>query len=150
MPVGPHSEEFNIVSNDHWRTQKCDFCMSVCKNNFSDYRTPDTINSFRDSVLVCKMHDCYRTQKFRALHSFPSRDAKDYNVIHLKFISTILLLKNNLTNICSKISKIEMNLWMVYTCNMKSSGKYERWEEGECTLHRWPKSWEICGFTRPF
>ena len=36
------------------------------------------------------------------------------------------------------------------TCNMKSSGKYERWEEGECTLHRWPKSWEICGFTDHF
>ena len=37
------------------------------------------------------------------------------------------------------------------TCNMKSSGgKDERWEEGECTLHRWPKLWEICGCTRPF
>ena len=36
------------------------------------------------------------------------------------------------------------------TCYMKSSRKYERWEEGECTLHRWPKSWEICGGTRPF
>ena len=35
-----------------------------------------------------------------------------------------------------------MNLWMVYTCNMKSSGKYKRWGEGECTLHRWPKSWD--------
>ena len=33
-----------------------------------------------------------------------------------------------------------MNLSMVYTCNMKSSGKYERWEEGECTLYGWPKS----------
>ena len=29
-------------------------------------------------------------------------------------ISIILLLKNNSTNICSEISKIEMNLWMVY------------------------------------
>ena len=36
------------------------------------------------------------------------------------------------------------------TCNMKSSGKYERWEEGECTLHRWPKSWEISGCARTF
>ena len=27
----------------------------------------------------------------------------------------MLLLKNNLTNICSKKSKIGMNLWMVYT-----------------------------------
>ena len=44
-----------------------------------------------------------------------------------------------------------MNLWwMVYVCNMKSSGKYERSEEGECTLHCWPKSWEICGCTRPY
>ena len=43
-----------------------------------------------------------------------------------------------------------MNWWMAYTCNMKSSGKYERLEEGECALHHWLKSWEICGCTRPF
>ena len=40
-----------------------------------------------------------------------------------------------------------MNGW---TCNMKSSGKFERMEErteeGKCTLH----CWENCGFTRPF
>ena len=29
-------------------------------------------------------------------------------------------------------------------------GSYNKWEEGECALHRWPKSWEICGCTRPF
>ena len=40
-------------------------------------------------------------------------------------MSIIVLLKNNLTNICSKISKIEINFWMVHTCNMKSSGKDE-------------------------
>ena len=32
-----------------------------------------------------------------------------------------------------------MNLLMVYSCNMESYGKYKRWEEGECTLHRWAK-----------
>ena len=69
---------------------------------------------------------------------------KSYN------ISIILLLKINLTNICSEISKTGMNLWMVCTCNMKSSGKYKRWEEGECSLPPWPKSWEICKCTRPF
>ena len=36
------------------------------------------------------------------------------------------------------------------TYNMKSSGKYDRWEEDECALHRWGKSCEICGCTRPF
>ena len=41
-------------------------------------------------------------------------------------ISIILLLKNNLINICSKIGKTEINLWIVYACNVKSSGKYER------------------------
>ena len=40
-----------------------------------------------------------------------------------------------------------MNLWMVYTCNMKRSGKYNRLEEGEYTSHRWPKLWEICRCT---
>ena len=35
-------------------------------------------------------------------------------------------MKNNLTNICSKISKIVMNFWMVYIIlSMKSSGKYK-------------------------
>ena len=43
-----------------------------------------------------------------------------------------------------------MNLGMVYTCNMKISGKYERREERECTLHHCPKSWESCDCTRPF
>ena len=41
-----------------------------------------------------------------------------------------------------------MNLWMVYTCNMKSSeSTYERWRKKECTSHRRPKS---CGCTRPY
>ena len=39
---------------------------------------------------------------------------------------------------------------MIYTCNMKSSGKYKKWEEGECALHPWPKPKEISGCTRPF
>ena len=50
----PRSEKFNTVSNDHGRTQKSDFCVSVGKTNFTDHHTPDTISCFRDSVLVCK------------------------------------------------------------------------------------------------
>ena len=44
----------------------------------------------------------------------------------------------------------EMKLGMIYTCNMESFGKCKRWEKGKCTLHRLPKSWKICGCTRPF
>ena len=51
----PLSEKFNIVSNNHGRTQKCNFGVLVCKTNFADHHTPDTINGFRDSVLLCKM-----------------------------------------------------------------------------------------------
>ena len=58
VSVGLRSEKFNIVSNDHGRTQNCDFCVLVCKNNFTDHHTPNTIYRFRDSVLVCKMPDC--------------------------------------------------------------------------------------------
>ena len=39
-----------------------------------------------------------------------------------------MLLTNNLTNICSEISKIRMNLRIFYTCNMKSSRKLKNWK----------------------
>ena len=39
-----HSEKFNMVSNDHGRKQKCDFCVSLFKTNFTDHHTPDTIH----------------------------------------------------------------------------------------------------------
>ena len=48
---------------------KCDFCVSVCKTNFTDHHTPDTIHGFRDSVLVCKMHDCYCIPRHQAIQT---------------------------------------------------------------------------------
>ena len=51
MSVGPHLEKFNIVSNDHERTRKCDFCVSIGKINFTDHDKPDATNGFGDSVL---------------------------------------------------------------------------------------------------
>ena len=38
LSAGPCSETFNIVSNNHGRIQKFDFCVSVCKTNFTDQR----------------------------------------------------------------------------------------------------------------
>ena len=49
MSVGPHSEKFNMVSNDHGRTQKCDFCVLVGTTNFNVHHTPDTINVIKVS-----------------------------------------------------------------------------------------------------
>ena len=46
------SEKSDIVSNDHGRTQKCDFCVSVGKTKFTDHYTPNTMKRFSDSVLV--------------------------------------------------------------------------------------------------
>ena len=50
------------------------------------------------------------------------------------------------------LKKIGLNLWMVYICKIKSSGKKntKRREEAECTLHCWPKSSDICDCSRPF
>ena len=182
MSVGHHSKKFNIVSNDHGRTQKCDFCVSVSKTNFTDHHTPGTINGFRDSVLVCKIHDCYCTicKNFEYFHSVsfllirPFHQTmqaiamvriSDYSYeikplqnvfkqirhyiyfFKLYSVSIIFLLKNNLTNICGKIHKIGMNLWMAYLTIWKAL-EITKWVE--CTLHCWLKSWEICGFTRQF
>ena len=96
---------------------------------------PNTIHSFRDSILVCKIQDSMIRKNFQHFHSFPSSDASNYNeytrwkqptskcfekylalnyLFKLHSILSILLLKNNLTNICCEINKIEKNLWMVY------------------------------------
>ena len=70
MSVGPRLEEFNVVSNDHGCTQKCDFCVSVRKSNFTDHHTPYTINGFKGSNLVCKMHDWYCTGRYAEFRGF--------------------------------------------------------------------------------
>ena len=38
--------------------------------------------------------------------------------------------------ICSEISKIRMNLWMTYNCNVIARGSW-KWVQGKCALHRW-------------
>ena len=98
-----------------------------------DHHTPDTINGFRDSILVCKMHDSYCTihKNIEHFHFFSSSlfikrckrlQRLDYmkanhfkmllNVFSTTYtysncnsISIILLLRKNLTNICSKLIK---------------------------------------------
>ena len=81
MSGGPGSEKVNIVSNDHGLTQKCDFWVSVGKTNFTDLHTPNTKNDFRDSVLVCKMHDCDCTirKHFEHFHSLSYQAESDCN-----------------------------------------------------------------------
>ena len=174
MSVAPCSEKFNIVSNNHGSTQRCDFCISVFKTNFTDHQPPDTIHGFsivKTMVLEIRFWSVKCTSvtvriNFEHFHSFPSSNCDDqtsYMEINLfkmllKIFSTTYTYSNCIVyrlfycwktvTICSKISKTRMNLWMVYTSNMRSSGNYERREECECIVHRWPKSWEICGCTR--
>ena len=59
--------------------QRWDFCVSVCKSNFTDHHTTNRIHGFRYSVLVCKIHDCMIRKNFEHFHSFPSSDASDYH-----------------------------------------------------------------------
>ena len=42
-------------------------------------KTPNATHGFRDSVLVCKMHDCMIRKNFEHFHSLPSSDASNYN-----------------------------------------------------------------------
>ena len=71
----PHAEKFNIIRKDHGHAQNCNFCICLksktfaglpyllqefrAKKYFTDHYTPNAIDGFGDSVLVCKMHDYY-------------------------------------------------------------------------------------------
>ena len=46
VSVGPRSEMFNLVSNDHGRTQKCGFCIPFCKTNFTDHHIAHKIMEY--------------------------------------------------------------------------------------------------------
>ena len=37
------------------------FAFQCVKTSLTEHQTPDTVHGFRDSVLVCKIHDCYCT-----------------------------------------------------------------------------------------
>ena len=112
-----------------WTHAKVRFLYFNWKNQFIDHDTPDTINGFRDSVLVCKMHDCYCTirKSFEYFYSFSSSDARGKRLqwlarlyenrplqnafkliqhciylLKLYNLLIILLLKNNLINFVEK------------------------------------------------
>ena len=55
----PRTERFNIVSNDHGRTQKYPLWEFEVRKYFTDHHIPYTTHGFGDSVLVGKIHDCY-------------------------------------------------------------------------------------------
>ena len=78
------SEKFNIVINDHGRTQKYSCCVPIGKTNFTDRDKPNTINGFKDLVLVCKMRDCYCTirKNFEHFHQ-AAGDCNEYTS-HMK------------------------------------------------------------------
>ena len=46
VSVCPRLKKFNIVSNNHGRTKKCDVCTPVSKTNFTDRHTPNTIMEY--------------------------------------------------------------------------------------------------------
>ena len=64
--------------------------------------------------------------------------------------SIIILLANDLTNICSEISKIRLILWMYFTWNKKGLEEVEKLSRNECTLSRWPRSPVMSDCSRPY
>ena len=66
-----------------------------------------------------------------------------YYLVKLYDKSIIILLTSDLTNIGSKIRKIWLILWIVYTCNVKGEEEVEKLCRNKCTLHRWSRSPEM-------
>ena len=143
----------------------CNFGVSVCKTNFTEHHIPNTTHGFRDQVkcttvwygkissISIPSHQAMRAITMsRWKQSYTVwRSACTYSnciVYRLFYYWKITYL----TNICSEISKIEMNLWML--CIILAIWRaLECKKEGKntnvlCIVP--PKSWEICGCTRPF
>ena len=89
--------KFNIVSNDHGRRQKWDFCVSVGKTTFTNHYTADTKSGFRDSVLVSKMYDCYCTirknfENFQAMQAAKRLQRLDYMYMKTNHFKMLLIV----------------------------------------------------------
>ena len=132
----------------------CRFCPASSgiwsKKYFTEHFTLNTMHGFGDPLLVCKMHGCYcRIRKHFEQHFIPyqmqaitidrlarckTTNSKCYST-YLALHTLIQIVQCIDYSISQKYEFIRMNLWMVYICNVKSSGKYntKRREEGECT-----------------
>ena len=64
--------------------------------------------------------------------------------------SIIILLTNDLTNICANISKIWLILWMLYNCSLKGLKEVRKLGRNECALHRWSRSSVMSDCSRPY
>ena len=75
----------SAISAFTWKAERFAFASFIhllrecgAKKHFTDHDLANTIYDFGDSVVVCKMHDCYCRIFKNFEHSFPS-DANDYN-----------------------------------------------------------------------
>ena len=126
------SEKVNIVSNNHGCMQKCNFCNSVGKTNLQTIAhliqctvlqiqfwsvkcTAATVRyakilsisipshqAFSSSGKLLQWLDYMKTNHFKMLLNVFSTT---YTYSNCNSISIILLLRKNLTNICSKLIK---------------------------------------------
>ena len=111
----------------------------VAKNYFTDHEAANTIHHFKDSLPTFKytavIKICKNLSNFPFLSKLyklitlcwckePTANSFQtclYYIYLLKLCdkSIIILLTNDLTDICREISKVQLILWMVYTCNVK-------------------------------
>ena len=67
-------------------------------------------------------------------NSFETLETVAIYLLKLYEKSIVTLLTNVLANICSKISKIWLILWMVHACNVKGLEEVKKLGRNECTL----------------
>ena len=87
------------------------------KNCFTDHRTANTVHGLRDSVPIqAPSNTRWFTVCWCKQHSSSSFQTCLYCLCLLKLYdkSIVILLTNDLTNVCSEISKIRLILWIVY------------------------------------
>ena len=133
-----------MVLEIHFRSLKYRAVIRIRKNlsnfPFKRYEAIRRLASWLGTVCWCKQSTS---------NSFQTGLCCIY-LLKLYDKSIIILLTNDLTNICSEISKIRLILWMAYTCNVKGLEEVEKLSRNECTLNRWPRSPVMSDCIRPY
>ena len=87
---------------------------SEAKNYFTDHRTANTVNGFRDSVPVVKIHSFYHAKISTTFYSYPTTKRYKVTVVRLCKQPT----SNNFQHVYTVYTYLNCMMNILYCCQM--------------------------------